>query len=85
MSYVVKGTRVRARWMHCRDPAKDPYSLAGMQTKFEATEREVVGKVTHIYGNHPTNPTKVVVFIQPDDGGPEVEDVPFGSIVEVLD
>jgi hypothetical protein len=43
-----------------------------MQPKAGVVERVVLGVVTHIRGNHPVTPTDVGVYVQPDDGGPEV-------------
>lgn len=64
-----KGSRVKARWFQANDP---PSSLAGMQMKLGVTEKLVEGVVTHIYGDHPTRPTKYEIIVQPDGGGPEV-------------
>ena len=60
---IVKGTRIRAHWFACR-----PVPLSGMQMKFGATEREVIGVVRHIRGDHPTNPTKTRLYVEADDG-----------------
>ena len=83
MNHVLKkGDRVRARWMAVKtDP---PAALAGMQLKFEGRYKEVCGVVTHIRGDHPTEPVEVAVWIQPDEG-PEVGGVPIDSIIEILD
>ena len=40
--------------------------------KTGATLRKVEGNVTHVWGDHPTHPTKVTVALQPDEGD-EVE------------
>lgn len=78
---LVKGDRVRARWY---DPKlTPPASLAGVQLKFEVTNREVVGVVTHIRGDDPVAPKSIGIWIQPDAGGPEVS-VDSKFIVEVL-
>ncbi len=66
-----RGDRVRAQWF-----ATHLTSLAGVQMKFGATPKEVVGTVRHIRGDHPTNPTEVRVFVDPDEGtydGPKVD------------
>lgn len=76
-----KGDRVRARWFVAQ--TEPPVALAGVQMKFQANEREVVGVITHIRGDHPTNPTSIGVWIQPDEGL-EIEGVPIERIVEVL-
>lgn len=77
---IKKGSRVRAHWYKANDP---PSSLAGMQLKFGVTEQKVIGTITHIWGNHPMNPTKYEIAIQPDGGGPEVVVLP-SWIKEVL-
>lgn len=61
--FLTKGMRVRARWLDSRLVA-----LSGMQMKAEATPTEVEGVVTHVRGDHPTNPTEVRVWVQPDEG-----------------
>jgi hypothetical protein len=65
--FVDKGMRVRAEWFDTK-----PVALAGAQMKLGATLRQVEGTVTHVWGDHPTKPTKVTVAIQPDEGD-EVE------------
>ena len=47
-------------------------SLAGVADKVTATSTTVSGVVTHVRGDHPTNPTSVGVWIQPDDGSAEI-------------
>jgi len=66
---IVRGTRVHAQWLQVNDPLS---GLAGMQPKVGATMQEVVGVVMHIRGDHPTNPTTVRLWVQPDAGGDEV-------------
>ena len=74
--------RVRARWFKANPNA----SLAGVQTKMAATQEDVTGTITHVYGDHPTRPQKFWLSIQPDDGGPEVTNVPCNpSTIEILD
>lgn len=67
---IVKGTRIEARWFQANNP---PSSLAGMQMKLGVTERVVVGTVTHIRGDRPTNPTKTLLLVKPDDSEEEVQ------------
>lgn len=62
-----KGQRVQASWLQATNG-----SLAGMQPKVAAVQCNVVGTVKHIRGNHPTHPTSLRIWIQPDDGGDEV-------------
>jgi len=64
-----KGSRVKARWFQANDPLS---SLAGMQMKLGVTEQAVEGVVTHIRADHPINPSRYGVWVQPDGGGPEV-------------
>jgi hypothetical protein len=56
-----KGDRVRAQWF-----ATHLTSLAGVQMKFGATIKDVVGTVRHIRGDHPIHPTEVRVYLDPD-------------------
>ena len=61
---VTKGSRIRAEWFKAKmDP---PACLAGMQLKFGATRFEVVGVVKHVRGDHPTNPTVIRFYVDPD-------------------
>lgn len=64
---LIKGDRVHARWLQATNAC-----LAGMQTKVGVVQREVIGVVTHIRGDHPTNPTTIRVWVKPDGGGDEV-------------
>ena len=67
MTVVTKGDWVRARWMQ-------PYraSVAGAQPKFCARQHNVSGIVRHVRGDHPTNPTSVRLWVEPEGGGEEV-------------
>jgi len=65
--WLKKGDRIRARWFEATHG-----SLAGMQPKTTAIEHCVIGRITHIRGDHPTNPREIRVWVQPDGGGPEV-------------
>ncbi len=86
---VVKGSRVRARWLATRH-----VGLAGAQVKFEGTWREVKGTVRHVRGDHPTAPTAVRLYLDAEgeagtvtpEGctcGPHIEVDPK-HVVEVL-
>jgi hypothetical protein len=79
--YLQKGDRVRAVYFAAKPLGT--YSIAGAQPKVIGDEVEVVGTVTHIRGNHPTNPTSIRVWVQPDAGGEEVRLDP-ACIREVL-
>jgi len=73
--YVKKGDRIRATWLKAADP---PSSLAGMQLKFSGEKFEVQGVIRHVRGDHPTNPTVVRFYVDPehDFTGPRVR--PYG-------
>lgn len=58
---VVKGTRIRIRKYMV-----EPACLAGVQPKLGARSVDVVGVVRHLRGDHPTHPTAVKVFIDPE-------------------
>jgi len=60
---VVKGTKVLVRKMQAK-----LVSLSGMQMKTGVNIEEFEGVVTHIYGDHPTAPTKVVFMVKKEDG-----------------
>lgn len=60
---IVKGTRIRAEWFQANKP---PSSLSGMQLKFGVTKFAVTGTVRHVRGDHPTNPTEVHFYIDPE-------------------
>jgi hypothetical protein len=62
-SVLRKGSRIRANWLDASLVA-----LAGVQMKFGAKSREVVGVIRHMRGDHPTNPTEIRYYIDPDDG-----------------
>jgi hypothetical protein len=65
--FLKKGDRVHAQWFQATDAC-----LAGMQPKTGAILRDVTGIVRHIRGDHPTNPTEIRVWVEPDEGGDEV-------------
>ena len=60
---VEKGTKVLVRRFNA-----NLVSLSGMQMKTEATLEEFEGVVTHIYGDHPTRPTKYIFMVKKDNG-----------------
>lgn len=70
-NYIAKGARIRAQWLATR-----PVSLAGVQLKFEATRRDVVGVVRYVRGDHPTAPSVVKLYI--DAEGERGDATPFG-------
>ena len=67
-----KGDRIRAEWMEARPIGE--WSLAGVQPKLNAVHRVVEGVITHIRGDHPTNPTSIGVWVKTDDGREVVVD-----------
>ena len=67
--FLKKGDRIRAQWFQATDAC-----LAGMQPKVGATLIIVEGKVTHIRGDHPTNPIEIRVWVQPDEGDEVIVD-----------
>jgi len=64
--WIEKGTRLRAEWL-----AAKPVGLAGMQLKFGATSRSVVGTVVGVYGDAlKVEDCKDIWYeVRPDDGG----------------
>lgn len=79
--YIKKGDRVKARWFLAQKIGT--HSLAGCQVKVNASAQEVVGRVTHVYGDHPTQPKNIEIWVLLDAGGSEVKIQP-DWIVEVL-
>jgi hypothetical protein len=71
--FLEKGDRVRARILQSKKFGT--YSLAGVQNKIAVEERYVEGVVTHIRGDHPTNPTSIGVWIIVDDDSEIVVDI----------
>ena len=61
--WLTPGMLVRAEWY---DGKVVP--LAGVQMQMGATRRVVTGRVTPIYGHHPTDPIEIEVHIQADGG-----------------
>ncbi len=58
---IVKGSRIRARWLQATNAC-----LAGVQPKVGAVQRDVTGIVRHFRGDHPTAPTKTMLYIDAD-------------------
>ena len=67
-AYITKGSFIKAVWFEANPSA----SIAGMQPKVGATMQVVVGTVRHIRGDHPTRPTSVRLWVEPEGGGDEV-------------
>lgn len=65
-TYVTKGSRVAVGFFQA-DPIGSK-SIAGCMVKTTATRIAFTGTVAHVRGDHPTDPTKVVVFVTPDAG-----------------
>jgi hypothetical protein len=75
---VNKGSRVHAQVFKVNPMT----CLSGAQMKVGATCRNIVGTVTHVWGDHPTAPTKYEIAIKPDGEDEEVV-VPSSAIVAV--
>ncbi len=63
LSTLFKGDRIRASWFSAKLTC-----LAGVQTKFGATQKTVTGIVRHIRVDDPVTPTGMRVYVDPDDG-----------------
>jgi len=77
---INKGSRVHATVFEAQKLGS--FSLAGAQMKVAAKSRVICGTVTHVWGDHPTEPTKYEICIKPD-GEPDEVVVPSGAIVAV--
>lgn len=75
---INKGSRVHAQVFEVQPMA----CLAGAQMKVAAKSRVICGTVTHVWGDHPTAPTKYEICIKPD-GEPDEVVVPSSAIVAV--
>lgn len=75
---ITKGTRITARWFRATNA-----SLAGMQPKIGAEEVVVSGIVRHFRGDHPTNPTKVRLYIDAPGADVTPEGCTCGPHVEI--
>lgn len=62
-TYIKKGDHITARWFG----GVAPVALAGMQLKFQATQFVVSGVIKHVRGDHPTSPTQIRLYIDPED------------------
>lgn len=66
--YARKDSRIRARWL-----ASTPlgsWSLPGCQPKTLVEEVVITGTVRHMRGDHPTAPTTVRLYVEPDGDVP---------------
>ncbi len=63
-AYITKGTRVHVERLHVTGPA----ALAGAQMKFGAELHSFEGTVRHVRGDDPVNPTKIGLWVEPDEG-----------------
>lgn len=66
-TYVTKGRRIHAKWFKPKDMGT--WSLTGFQMKLVGDFVEVSGIVRHLRGDHPTNPTAIRIYIDPDEPG----------------
>jgi hypothetical protein len=60
--WLEKGNRVLVKEWKVR-----PVPLTGMQMKFGADVKQFTGTVRHIRSDHPTEPTTIHVWVEPDD------------------
>jgi hypothetical protein len=70
--YIKYGSRVLVKFFEAQEPGT--YSIAGVQPKVVGRFVEFTGTVRHIRGNHPTSPTEVRLWVEPDGAG---EDIPI--------
>lgn len=77
-SQILKGDWIRAEWFQTLGSE----GTTGSQMKVKAQQFRVQGVVKHIRGDHPTHPTSIRLYVEPDGGGEEVEVNP-SSVVEV--
>jgi hypothetical protein len=61
MNNIVKGTLIKAQWLKAT-----PASLAGVQMKVGAVAKSISGVVRHIRGDHPTDPTIIKLYVEPE-------------------
>lgn len=64
--FIAKGMKVRVK-RFVPQPI-GTYSLAGAQPKLSVSQEIFDGTVTHVYGDHPTKPTKITIMVQKVDG-----------------
>lgn len=62
--YIKFGSRVYVKFLKAQELGT--YSIAGAMPKVVGEFVEFTGTVRHIRGNHPTNPTDVRLWIEPD-------------------
>lgn len=61
-----KGDLVAFSWLEAKPLGS--YSLAGAQMKIAASKGEIRGRVAHVRGDHPTEPTLVGVWLDAGEG-----------------
>jgi len=61
MNIIAKGTRIKAQWGKATQA-----SLAGMQMKVGVVAKTLSGVVRHVRGDHPTEPTIIKLYVEPD-------------------
>jgi len=64
---ITKGDWIQAEWLEPQEAG-----LSGSALKFAAEGKRVSGIVRHIRGDHPSNPTSIRLFVEPDGGGEQV-------------
>ena len=82
---ITKGSRVRVQIL--RALPLGTWSLAGVQLKTAAESVDFTGTCRHFRGDHPTAPTEIRIYVEPDEAidWPRVEvcDCHPGGLVEV--
>ena len=77
MTPLLKGDRIRARWLAIQPIGT--FSLTGMQMKAPVQDVEVVGIVRHLRGDGPV-PTKILLYVEAESEVPDwlLRERPFG-------
>lgn len=65
--HIEKGDWVSAEWLEPHEAG-----LSGSAIKFAAKTKTISGIVRHVRGDHPTRPTSIRLFVEPDGGGEQV-------------
>jgi hypothetical protein len=61
---IAKGSCITASWFVANSIGTA--SLAGVQAKVTARAVSITGTIVHIRADDPVNPTKIVVYVDPD-------------------
>ncbi len=63
---ITKGDRIHVEWFQAQEFGT--WSLAGFQEKTTGQFVSVIGTCVHFRGDHPTNPTKIRIYIDVEEG-----------------